>query len=325
MNTITSTEIDWDVICDQSLGEFVLESLPPTIKLPALPIAVTRFVEKAEDESIGLKELAGIVETDSGLTVELLKHLNSTYVGLRHKVNSVHQGLSLMGRRQSSMFLITTGMEAAVRAKKSKLINQSCFWNASLQKALFAKEVAKILRADEDAAFAGALLQDFLLPVVTNDLTDEYVDFIQNRSDREACLSTHEQNKFGWNHALAGACLAHRWHLPGDLVCCILFHHYGLHMLAHPELKRTAVTAVAISALLPDQIRQQFNGLEQLLVLQERWSAFDLERLVNLVDENHEKLGLGVQNDFPLARRCKPATDRTLDRCDGILLESALS
>ena len=35
-------------------------------------------------------------------------------------------------------------MQAAVRAKQSKLINQSVFWNASLQKALFAKEVAQL-------------------------------------------------------------------------------------------------------------------------------------------------------------------------------------
>lgn len=324
MGQTNSNQIDWDGICKEALNGFAVSALPPTLKLPALPTAVTRFTEKAENENVSLKELAAIVETDSGLTVELLKHLNSTFVGLRHKVNSVQQGLSLMGRRQSSMFLITTGMEAAVRSKKSKLINQSCFWNACLQKALFAKEVAKLLHADEETAFAGSLMQDFLLPIVTNDLFDDYIDFIQNRKNQPACLANYEQEKHGWNHALAGACLAHRWHLPGDLVCCILFHHHGLHMLAHPELKRTAVTAVAISALLPDQIRQQFNGLEQLLVLQERWSAFDLESIVNKVDENHEKLGIGVRNDFPLSRRCKPATDRKVDVNDGMLMESVL-
>jgi serine/threonine-protein kinase len=64
-----------------------------------------------------------------------------------------------------------------------------------------------------------------------------------------------------------------------------------------------------LSALLPDQLRQQFNGLEQLLLLQDKWPAFQLEALVNQVDQEHGEMGMGVNNDFPLARRCKATLD----------------
>ena len=299
-------EINWTAICDEALGRFTLAALPPTLELPALPHVVTQFVQKSNEEKATVRELAQIVETDTGLTLELLRHVNSAFLGLRHKAGSVQQALSLLGLRQSKMFLITAGMQAAVRAKNSKLINQSCFWNASLQKALFAREVARLLKTDAETAFSGSLLQDYLLPVITNELFDPYLGFVRSREQQPPCLCDFEREQFGWDHALAAACLARRWHLPDALVCCILFHHWGLQILAHPQLSRSPAAAVALSALLPDQLRQQYDGLEHLALLEKKWPAFDLERLARAVDDRHAQLGLGVRNDFPLLRRCRP-------------------
>lgn len=317
--TTTGSSI-WKQIIEKRLAGLTLSTLPPTLKLPALPLAVTQFLEKSRKPETSLKDLAKIIETDSGLTLELLRYVNSAFIGLRYKANSVIQSLSLLGQRQSTAFLVTAGMEAAVRARKSKLINQSCFWNACMQKALFAREVAKLLQADEDMAFAGAMLQDFLLPVLTNDLFEQYLGFVEHRNCQRQVITEFEQASFGWDHALAGACLAHRWYLPDEIVCCILLHHQGLTLLADPELRRTSVTAVAISALLPCQLRQNFTGLEQLLLLEQKWPAFNLDEIVNRVDEIHQASGLGVRNDFPLARRCKPAIDRHREIADGMLL-----
>ncbi len=315
----TQVQIVWSKIIEEQLAGRSISILPPTLKLPALPLAVTQFLEKSRQPETSLKELSRIIETDSGLTLELLRFVNSAYIGLRHKASTVMQALSLLGQRQSTAFLVTTGMEAAVRARKSKLINQNCFWNACMQKALFAREVAKLLQADQDMAFAGAMLQDFLLPVLTNDLLDVYLNFIQNRDQQTQVITEYEQQQFGWDHALAGACLAHRWYLPEEIVCCILLHHQGLKLLVDPELKRTSAAAVAVSALLPCQLRQNFSGLEQLLLLEQKWPAFNLDEIVNRVDEIHLASGLGVHNEFPLARRCKPAIDRHREIYDGIL------
>jgi serine/threonine-protein kinase len=235
----------------------------------------------------------------------LLKYVNSSFLGLRQKATTVFQALSLLGRRQSRMLVMATGAQAAMQARKSKLINQQAFWNASLQKALFAREVAQLFQADADVAFSGALLQDYLLPVLTNDLVPMYLEFIESRETMPETLCEYEFNRFGWDHALAGACLAHRWNLPDELVCCILYHHTGLRIMAHPQLGRTAVAAVALSAMLPEQLRQHYHGLELLSKLQQKWSAFRLEQLAQTVDEQHESMNLGVRNDFPLLRRCQ--------------------
>ena len=217
------------------------------------------------------------------------------------------------------MLVFATGTEAALRSRKSKLINHQAFWNASLQKALFAREVACLLKADADVAFAGALLQDFLLPVLTNAMTDEYVEFVHARAGLPETLCEFEQKRFTWDHALAGGILASSWHLPDDLVCCILYHHSGLRILAHPQLGRTAVAAVALSAMLPEPLRQHYHGLELLAKLEMKWPAFQLERLAEEVDRQHEVMNLGVPNDYPLSRRCKSAGDNLDAYHDGSL------
>jgi serine/threonine-protein kinase len=145
--------------------------------------------------------------------------------------------------------------------------------------------------------------------VLTNELYERYVAFTEHRADYPESMTEFEHELFGWDHAVAGASLAHRWKLPDELVCCILFHHRGLTVLTDPVLGRTSVAAVMLSALLPDQLRQHFTGLEQLSLLESKWPAFDLMQLVTQVDAEHADMGL-VSNDFPLARRCKLVLER---------------
>jgi hypothetical protein len=60
-------------------------------------------------------------------------------------------------------------------------------------------------------------------------------------------------------------------------------------------------------------------------MLQEKWPAFDLEKLAHSVDEAQEEMGMGVKNDFPLVRRCKPAFGSQNAYNDGTLNLSAAS
>jgi serine/threonine-protein kinase len=315
--------IDWAAIRTEALGDFTIAALPPSMTLPALPLAVTQFVQKSGDPNAILKDLAKIVETDTGLTLELLRHVNSAFIGLRSKAASVMHALSLLGMRPSKNLLVTVGTKAAVQARQSKLINQNSFWNAALQKALFAQEVAVLLKTDKDVAFSGALLQDFLLPVLTSEIYEKYLEFIKARDAQAIDIWDFEQAGFGWDHAVAGACLAHRWKLPDELVCCILFHHQGLEILTHPQLGRSPVAAVALAALLPDQLRQCYAGLEQLFVLEKKWPAFKLHELAETVDAKQAETGLGVRNDFPLVRRCQSVPNQEANNADGTLKPAA--
>jgi HD-like signal output (HDOD) protein len=303
--TVVEGVVDWAAIRDEALGGLPTSLLPANVHFPALPHAVTLFVQRSRDESVPLQDLAKILEADSGLTIQLLKYVNSSFLAVQKKVVSVLQALSLLGSRQSLQFVIATGMEAAIRAHDSKLINQNAFWSTNLQKAIFAREIALLLKTDPEVAFVGSLLQDFVLPVLTNDLFDDYRQFVPSDDAPARALSEFEQAHFGWDHGWVGACLAFGWNLPDELICCICYHHSGLQILTDPRLGRSPVAATALSALLPDQFCRHNHGLELLLKLEPKWPAFNLQRLAESVDRQYVQMGLGVHNDSPLLPRCK--------------------
>jgi HD-like signal output (HDOD) protein len=297
--------MDWVAIRDEALGDLTTSLLPPDVKFPALPQAVTLFVQRSRDESVPLQDLAKILEADSGLTIQLLKYVNSSFLAVKKKVVSVVQALSLLGSQQSLRFVIATGMEAAIRAHASKLINQNALWSTNLQKAIFSREVALLLKTDPEVAFVGSLLQDYVLPVLTNDLSEDYRDFVPSEDTTARSLSEFEQARFGWDHGWVGACLAFGWNLPDELVCCICYHHSGLQILTDHRLGRSPVAATALSALLPDQFCPNNHGLELLKKLESKWPAFNLQRLAESVDRQYVQMGLGIHNSSPLLPRCK--------------------
>jgi HD-like signal output (HDOD) protein len=306
------SRLDWAAIRDEALAGLSTTLIPPKVRLPALPYAVTLFVQRSRDETAPLQDLAQILETDAGLTMQLLKYVNSSFLAVQTKVRSVLQALSLLGCENSRRWVIMAGMEAAIRAHHSKLINQNAFWATNLQRAIFAREVASLLQADPEVAFLGSLLQDYLLPVLTNDLFDDYREFVQSRDATTMTLSEFEQDRFGWDHGLVGACLAHSWKLPDELVCCIRYHHSGLQILTDPRLGTSPVAATALSALLPGQFCQDHRGIEFLASLERNWPAFSLERVAASVDAQYLQMSLGIPNDFPLLPRFK-----SLEDCSG--------
>ena len=167
-----------------------------------LPYVVTLFVHVPRRER-HVKELAEILETDSGLTIELMRYVNSSSWGLRNKAKTVLQALTLLGCSKSRMFVIATGMEAAIRARFCKLLDQTAFWSDNLQKAIFLALKLPCFCGRTPTSHSSAPLQDYLLPILTNDLADDYRDFLQSRENPTATLSEFEQTRFGWDHGLA--------------------------------------------------------------------------------------------------------------------------
>jgi len=121
--------IDWSALVQEALGNFTIAALPPNINLPTLPVAVTQVLARAKDPNSQLEDLATIIETDTGLTLELLKHVNSACLGRRVRARSVRQGLATLGLTGGRKLMITVGTKAAGQARHSRLINQACFWN----------------------------------------------------------------------------------------------------------------------------------------------------------------------------------------------------
>ncbi|MBL8812039.1 MAG: HDOD domain-containing protein [Planctomycetaceae bacterium] len=290
-----SSKFDWKTLSASSVATVTADRLPTSIELPALPHAVTEFVQKSSNPNFDAADLARTVEKDSALTIELLKFVNSAAFSVKNQIRSVKDAIVHIGVNSARTHLLAVGMKAATRALRTKLLNQRNFWNESLQKALFAREVAKRMELDTGLAFLGGLLQDFLLPVLTNTFDRQYMAFLERSSTEGRDLVEMEHECFGWDHASAGAYFAAQWHFPDDLRCAIFYHHSLPMTLADPNGELFQLFPVALASLLPDQLHQSPEGFRTLIRVARQSRSLDLEAICRTVDADQMKLAEGYE------------------------------
>ena len=283
--------IDWTAIRNAYLSTSTDEIKLPDVKMPVMPRCVNEFSKKAEEPNCNAQVLGHIVEADSGLTCQLLKNINSSAYGLRRPVTSPSHAIAALGIRRTKLFLVNAALESALPVKDLKLIRLADYWNNNLERAIFARHVAKLLKADADLAYSAALLQDFLLPLLTNKHGNAYQAFQKEQAQMDSDLVDLELAKFGWDHADAAARVMVDWGFPDDLVCCVLLHHRGTTLLDNPDVGHTAAAAVAVASLLPEGLSQAPGGLGELIELSDRWPEFDLFQLAEEVGEELHQAG----------------------------------
>lgn len=291
MPVITATShntLDWTELRRGLLLHEDQLRLPAHWKLPALPRAITQFLQLAGNPDVDLRKLSKILEEDPFLTCELLKYVNSSAIGLRHRATSVHQAIVSLGLRRSKLVVLTAAIQASLKKFNSHLFDLHQFWADNLERALFAREVAGELGADLDLAFTAAMLQDFLLPVLAQFQVQKYVDFWHHREDIPCDLIEFEHQEFGVQHAQVGAACLQQWNVPDELICGVLCHHMTYEQLQELGLQGTHVHAVACSGLLPASIQQTRNLGLRLAEWDRADSAIDLCDIAERVDAHYQ-------------------------------------
>ena len=289
---------DWHSFCADAIARLETLELSEDLQIPSLPTALTEFLDASARRDFDIRKLGQIVEHDPGMTVDLLKCVNSAANSGYQPVRTPTEALIRLGVPRARKYLIAAGMRGATLAHQSRLMNHRNFWNESLRRALFAQNAARNFSTDLDLAFIGGLLQDFLLPVLTNRYDDQYIQFLKDEAPKGTELHTWEQDTFGWDHASAGAYIAHKWNLPNDLLCAILLHHQMDVPLQASDPRLFSLFPVTLAALLPDQLSQVPNGVRKLLDADQKATIFRLDELCLTVDEELEKIAEG--HDTPL-------------------------
>lgn len=151
------------------------------------------------------------------------------------------------------------------------------------------------MKLDPGLAFLGGLLQDYLLPVLTNNYDKQYLQFLLVPLGQGKDLSSWERETFGFDHASAGAHFAAQWHFPPDLLCAIFFHHSLESTLQGNNAEFFKLFPVALASLLPDQLHQSPTGFQTLIKVAKNCSDFDLKEVCQTVDVEQTKLAEGYE------------------------------
>lgn len=227
-----------------------IESLLAGAQLPALPQSAIRLLQLAQEPDNGPAEFAIPIESDPGLTGQVLKFVNSSYFGFSREISSIKLAITLVGIRTIKNFALWSAVFSLMPNPKCGPFNLKSLWQDSLRRGLFSRSLGELLgQANSEDLFAAALLQDMAIPLLAQELPEEYDKLFQNRRGGQTRLSDLEQERFGWTHAEAASLLGRRWSLPDEFAELI-----GCHAMFDELVSEGATpsqVAISLSALLP--------------------------------------------------------------------------
>ncbi|MHB8969204.1 MAG: HDOD domain-containing protein [Pirellulaceae bacterium] len=227
-----------------------IESLLAGAQLPALPQNAIRLLQLSQDPENGPAEFAVPIESDPGLTAQVLKFVNSSYFGFAREISSIKLAITLVGIRTIKNFALWSAVFSLMPNPKCGPFDLKSLWQDSLRRGLFARAMGRLLgQTDSEDLFAAALLQDMAVPLLAKELPEEYNKLFLARHSGRTRLSELEKERFGWTHAEAASLLARRWSLPEEFASLIECHTKFEELLASGATP--GQTAVSLSALLP--------------------------------------------------------------------------
>ncbi len=227
-----------------------IESLLAGAQLPALPQSAIRLLQLSQDPENGPAEFAVPIESDPGLTGQVLKFVNSSYFGFAREISSIKLAITLVGIRTIKNFALWSAVFSLMPNPKCGPFDLKSLWQDSLRRGLFARALGRLLgQTDSEDLFAAALLQDMAVPLLAKELPEEYDKLFQNRRGGQTRLSDLEKERFGWTHAEAASILARRWSLPDEFAQLIECHTAFEQLVS--EGATAGQIAVSLSALLP--------------------------------------------------------------------------
>src|SRR5690606_36619312 len=150
-----------------------------------------------------------------------------------------------------------------------------------------------------------AMLQDILLPVLTERYQVEYHEYLHQGIHES--LASFEKEKFGWTHAEITAKTLLRWGFSETLALAVLQHHDSPEQLLVDNMTPPMALPTSCAALLMDMMRQSPDGVTRLIDLHAINNQFHVMEVAEAVDDAIHELSSSLHNPVTLIHRLQNA------------------
>ncbi|MFK7853055.1 MAG: HDOD domain-containing protein [Granulosicoccus sp.] len=177
--------------------------------LPALPAIYNDMMTELASPNGSLLAVGGIVEKDTGLTVTVLRIVNSTFYGLSQRVESVAQGVTLLGVHLIKNIALTAKVFSQFKGSQLSLRRLSQLNDQAIKMGALSNQFgryAKVSRSTNDHSQMAGMLAN----------VGELI---------AAILPEGASGKSEFSNELVGAYLLRLWLLPDPIVEAVALQH----------------------------------------------------------------------------------------------------
>lgn len=224
----------------------IIKELFADAELPSFPSAIMEVLATLRNPDSTPKELIQKVECDPGLSVKVLRTVNSAAFGLTSSIDHIGHAVSLLGRARLESVVLSIAVNKSFSGMKWEGFDYKQYWFTAAKRACLSSQIALTLHpTTEMECFTEGLLLDMGVLLLFMQKKKEYVDIYAKWQTEPVSLSELEYEVFGYDHAEVGASVARTWNLPGSLISALENHH-------NPETAEQLKPATRLVSLMKD-------------------------------------------------------------------------
>ncbi len=204
----------------------ILNKILACSDLPSLPAVALRVIELTSDVDVSLKELSRTIENDQGLSVKILKTVNSSFYGLRKRCGTIDKALVMLGLSPVKSLALGFSLVSSIDdPAEAGQFDYMAYWRRGLYSGIAGKITAEHVGFEfGDEVFLGGLLQDIGMIAMYRALGEQYLEVLKNTDNNHRGLVKQELQLLDLQHPDVGAMLVQRWKLPEELSMQVKYH-----------------------------------------------------------------------------------------------------
>ena len=252
-----------------------------------------KIMKLVDDPLTNAEDIQKAIIADQALTTRMLRMANSAFYGVRQKIDTISEAISIMGF--NSIRTLTLAVSTREVYKRFGVIEQRLWEHSlgvSIASGMLAGEVS--FPRKEEVVVAG-LLHDIGKVIIDNSQPERLSLLTQRVHDERLPFSSLEQEVFGYGHAEAGFLLLEKWGFPSKL-CDVIARHHSCEVFGKEEDKylKTPCAIVGLADAICAMLGIGYPDPMPDLDLKQQ----SLMEMLGISEERFEEIGNAVKNTF---------------------------
>ena len=189
-----------------------------SVELFSLPDIYFQISEMIKNPKYTAKDMGQVIGNDPGLSMRLLKIVNSSFYGFQARIDTISRAITIIGIEDLQNLVLATSVIDKFSNIPSELVNMTDFWIESVHCGVIAKLLAKessVLHSER--LFLTGLLHNVGSLVIFHKLPEQASEILQAANYDRRLVPQLEQKILGFTHADVGSELIKSWGLPESI------------------------------------------------------------------------------------------------------------